>query len=117
VAGRVLAVAGRRWVEAVEVEDQRRQRRIRCDLLAVSFPGQGAFELPHQAGFSYRLGPGRIPEERTLLPAKASLEKEGVHFFVVGEAAGKRSLEEKCASALATTRANRRAESTGQEIR
>jgi sarcosine oxidase subunit alpha len=95
---RVARVNGKDWISAVTVAGDKthggtssRERSFSCDLLCTAFAGQGAYELPHQAGFEFSLMATPLDENRILLPAQTRFEPTpgaGIVYHIVGEAAG-----------------------------
>jgi sarcosine oxidase subunit alpha len=88
---RVERVKGGKWVSFITTApcDGGQSTSLDCDLLCVAFPGQPAYELAYQAGFSFRMSGGPLQETRTMLPTERVIrDGSGVSVFVVGELAG-----------------------------
>ncbi|UCG52472.1 MAG: (2Fe-2S)-binding protein [Candidatus Latescibacterota bacterium] len=95
---RVIGTKGKDWISAVTVAngifrggDRPAETVLPCDLFCTAFAGQGAYELPHQAGFEFSLPEASLDENRVLIPDRTRVETEpgsGITCYVVGEAAG-----------------------------
>jgi sarcosine oxidase subunit alpha len=84
---------GRSWITGASFTSEGRVSRdihLPCDMLAVAFRGQPAYELPHQAGFSFELSNDPVEGNRVLLPTAATLSASGVSFLLAGQATGER---------------------------
>jgi len=93
---KVVSAGGGGWIESVTVKGPSGRQSLACDMMCVAFPGQGAYELPFQAGFRLDMTPGHVAETRVMAPTTSTVENEnGISFFVVGELAGTRSWSDK----------------------
>jgi sarcosine oxidase subunit alpha len=105
-SARVQSVRGKKWLSSVQVTPRDdglgagfRSETISCDLLCTAFPGQPAYELPYQAGFTFELREEAIVEDRVLLPREREMATGGnTHCFIVGEVAGDESWRDKIAA-------------------
>lgn len=97
---RIRSAAGGDWLRSIDVVSRtgdQEKTRLDCDMLCIALPGQPAYELPYQAGFSYALADTGPEEERMMIPTSTRIENDGEfpRFIVVGSAAGINDWQEK----------------------
>ncbi|MEJ2721428.1 MAG: 2Fe-2S iron-sulfur cluster-binding protein, partial [bacterium] len=86
---RVTSARGKEWITGVIITGGGTSKKtLRCDLLCTAFTGQGAYELPYQAGIEYHLSGAEADENRVLVPRTALLDTGEVTIVLAGETAG-----------------------------
>ena len=101
---RVTKASGQEWLTSVRVKKNAGgvSRAISCDLLCVAFNGQGAYELPYQAGFRFEMSADELGENRVMLPTQRDIEpRAGVTCSVIGDLAGDRDWRTKLTAGTA----------------
>lgn len=101
LSGRITEARGKEWITSVTViaNGNKTKKPVECDMLCIAFPGQGAYELPYQAGFNYSLLEDSLGENQVLLPDQSNLDigDDAVRIVLTGEAAGVTSPGQKTA--------------------
>jgi sarcosine oxidase subunit alpha len=103
--GRVVRADGGQWLTSITASGRDRRagrtstERLSCDLLCTAFAGQGAYELPYQAGFRFELSEDPVHENRVLFPDKSKVRSGPVTCFAVGEVAGQQTWQQKMTAA------------------
>jgi hypothetical protein len=119
IAGaRLISAAGGEWIRSAVFrtkDGKGTSLTLPCALLCIAFRGQGAYELPYQAGFEYRFSKAALVEEKILLPRETERRNEsGTAFYLAGSITGeikwshkkeqgRRSGAKAAAAATATT--------------
>ena len=97
---RILEARGSEWISGVKIKrDGGKTESLKCDMLCTAFKGQGAYELPYQAGFDFELSDDDLELNRTLRPTKNTLHVEdGASCYLVGELGGPLTWQDRIAS-------------------
>jgi sarcosine oxidase subunit alpha len=89
---RLISTAGKNWIRSAvfrSIDGEGGTFTVPCRLLCIAFRGQGAYELPYQAGFDLHFSDATIIEEKILLPGQTERSHEsGTAYYLAGEITG-----------------------------
>jgi sarcosine oxidase subunit alpha len=96
---RLVSAAGRDWIRSAVFHSRDGggvSFTLPCALLCIAFRGQGAYELPYQAGFEFCFSKAGIVEEKILLPRETERRHEsGTAFYLAGGITGESNWRNK----------------------